>query len=75
MTRTQPQLQPQFAYEHLLTSEEAAAFLQIHPKTLQKLARQGSVPALRIGDLWRFRISELDRWVSEEINSSPPLVP
>jgi len=32
--------------------------VQIHPKTLQKLARQGRVPAYRIGDLWRFRASE-----------------
>lgn len=31
-------------FERLLNSEEAAAFLNIHPKTLQKMPREGTVP-------------------------------
>jgi excisionase family DNA binding protein len=50
-------------FERVLNTEEAAALLQIHPKTLQRMARQGSVPAFRIGDLWRFRASALDEWL------------
>jgi len=42
-------------FEPLLDSEEAAALLKIHPKTLQKLARNGEVAAIHIGKLWRFR--------------------
>jgi excisionase family DNA binding protein len=49
--------------------------LGIHPKTLQKLARAGTVPCHRIGDLWRFRASELDTWLRTGIHSKPPLVP
>jgi excisionase family DNA binding protein len=64
---------PQF--ERLLDSNRAAALLGIHPKTLQKLARAGMVPCHRIGDLWRFRASELDTWLQNGINSKPPLVP
>jgi excisionase family DNA binding protein len=62
-------------FEPLLTSEQAAALLQIHAKTLQKLARQGKVPSCRIGDLWRFRASELDQWVRTGVCSKSPLVP
>jgi len=62
-------------FEPLMNSEEAAEFLKIHPKTLQRMARMGRVPAKRIGDLWRFRASELDRWVSGEVNSETPLLP
>jgi len=62
-------------FEPLLTTEEAARLLGIHPKTLQKFARAGKVPAIRIGDLWRFRASELDLWVRAALSSSPPLVP
>jgi excisionase family DNA binding protein len=51
--------------EPLLDSEEAAALLKIHPKTLQKLARAGTVDAIRIGKLWRFRASALNRWLEE----------
>lgn len=55
------------AFEPILTSEQAAAFLQIHPKTLQRMARQGRVPAYRVGDLWRFRASELEAWLASTV--------
>jgi excisionase family DNA binding protein len=57
------------AFEKVLTTEEAAALLQIHPKTLQRMARQGIVPAFRIGDLWRFRASSLDQWLRSGLSS------
>jgi excisionase family DNA binding protein len=50
-------------FEPLLDSEEAAALLKIHPKTLQKLARRGEVVAIQIGKLWRFRASALNQWL------------
>ena len=62
-------------FEPLLNSQEAATLLQIHPKTLEKLARDGEVPSHRIGDLWRFRASELDRWLKSKLSSESPLVP
>jgi excisionase family DNA binding protein len=69
-----PTLEPP-QFEPLLDSYQAAALLGIHPKTLQKLARAGTVPCHRIGDLWRFRASELDTWLRTGINSKSPLVP
>ena len=62
-------------FEPLLDSQAAAALLGIHPKTLQRLARRGVVPGHRIGDLWRFRASELDRWWRSGVESLSPLVP
>jgi len=56
-------------FEQVLNTDEAAALLQIHPKTLQRMARQGVVPAFRIGDLWRFRASALDQWLRSELCS------
>jgi excisionase family DNA binding protein len=61
-------------FEPLMNSEQAASLLGVHPKTLQKLAREGKVPAKRIGDLWRFRAKELDLWLRTEVSSTPPLV-
>lgn len=50
-------------FEPLLSSEEAAIHVRLHPKTLQRMARGGHVPCIRIGRYWWFRLSELDAWV------------
>jgi excisionase family DNA binding protein len=48
--------------EPLLDSDQAAAYAKVHKKTLQRHARLGMVPGLRVGKLWRFRTSDLDEW-------------
>ncbi len=63
MHEATPVSQPFRHFERLVDSREAAALLQIHPKTLQRLARKGEIRAMRIGKLWRFRASDLDAWV------------
>jgi hypothetical protein len=45
--------------EPLLDSEQAAAIVKVHPKTLQRYARCSVVVGLRVGKLWRFRASDL----------------
>jgi len=51
-------------HEPLLTDAEAAEFLGgLHPKTVQRMARRGGLPAYRIGKFWRYRASELDEWL------------
>ena len=59
-----PQIR-ELTFEQLLDSDEAAALLKIHPKTLQKLARNGEIDAIQIGKLWRFRASALNRWLEK----------
>lgn len=56
------------SFERLYSAEEAAIYLRMHVKTLQRLAREGNVPAARIGKYWRFRLSDLDHWVREHEN-------
>lgn len=63
MHQATPVTQPVPHFERFLDSHQAAALLQIHPKTLQRLARKGEIRAMRIGKLWRFRTSDLDVWV------------
>jgi excisionase family DNA binding protein len=50
-------------FEPLLDSNEAAALLRIHPKTLQKLARRGEIRGSHRGKPWRFRVSDLNEWL------------
>jgi excisionase family DNA binding protein len=60
--------------EPFVDAETAAAFLNIHPKTLMRLARQRTVPAYAFGDgvrrHWRFLKSELDKWMRSRLNST-----
>ena len=57
-------------FEPLLDSREAAALLLMHHKTLERKARKGEVPGYQIAGRWCFRVSELDRWLKGQVNSS-----
>ena len=57
-------------FEALLDDDEASSLLCVHPKTLQKLARRGEIPAYRVGRFWRYRASELDEWLRSEAQSA-----
>lgn len=52
-------------FEQLLDSDEAAALLKIHPKTLQRMARNHEIVGVQIGKLWRFRASMLNGWLEQ----------
>ena len=50
---TSPPSQHASAPEPLIDSEEAAAIIGIHPKTLQKMARRGEIRGVHVGKLSR----------------------
>jgi excisionase family DNA binding protein len=56
-----------FHPEQLLDTDEAAAIMKIHPKTLQKFARLGRIRGVHIGKLWRFRPSDIDQWIDQQM--------
>jgi excisionase family DNA binding protein len=49
-------------FERLIDSKEAGEALGLHPKTIERMAREGRIPSKRIGKYWRFRATDLDRW-------------
>ncbi|MGH2510144.1 MAG: helix-turn-helix domain-containing protein [Terriglobia bacterium] len=55
-------------FEPLIDAEEAAHLLGLHPKTVQLMARQGTLPAIKVAKFWRFRKSQLEVWVRSSIN-------
>ena len=59
---------PTLSFEPLLDDKQAGEMLGLHPKTVQRLARRGEIPAVRIGRYWRYRASALNHWI--EVNSS-----
>jgi excisionase family DNA binding protein len=55
--------------ERLLTSKEASEVLKIHPKVLERMAKRGEVPALKVGKFWRYRATALDSWINSRLQS------
>lgn len=55
-------------FEPLLEAAEAATLLRVHVKTVQSMARAGTIPCARMGKYWRFRKSALDAWVGEQLS-------
>jgi len=53
--------------EPLIHLKRAAEILNIHPKSLGRMAAQGSLPAMKLGHAWKFRVSTLNRWLEEQM--------
>ena len=45
--------------EEILKPSQVAALLQVHVKTVYRLAEQGEIPGKRIGRSWRFSKSDI----------------
>lgn len=45
--------------DEILTASQVASLLQIHPRTVYKLVKQGSLPGRKFGGGWRFSKSEI----------------
>ncbi len=56
----------------ILTLEDVATYLKAGKRTVYRLAQKGEIPAFKLGGTWRFRRSELDRWIAESINKKKP---
>jgi excisionase family DNA binding protein len=53
-----------------LTLEELAHYLKRGRSTLYKMAREGKIPARKIGRSWRFDREEVDRWLRQQTSSA-----
>jgi len=52
-------------FEPLIDSIEAAELLGVHPESVRRRARDGEIPGLKFGKLWRFRLSVLEAHVQK----------
>lgn len=50
----------------IFTLDELAAYLKVGKRTLYRLASHGEIPAFKVGGTWRFRQSEVDRWINDQ---------
>lgn len=52
--------------EDILTASQVASLLQVHPRTVYKLVKQGSIPGRKFGGGWRFSKSEILLMISSQ---------
>jgi excisionase family DNA binding protein len=56
--------------EPLLDCSSAAVILGgLHPKTVERWAREGRIPAYRYFRRWKFRVSDLEVWMRSHVHS------
>lgn len=54
-------------FGQVMTSVEAAEYLKMHVKTVCRLAKEGKIPARKVGSEWRFLRTVLDNWLAEAL--------
>lgn len=52
--------------EQLMDIKEVASYLRLKESTVYAWAKNGTIPAFRLGRLWRFRRADLDAWLENQ---------
>jgi excisionase family DNA binding protein len=47
----------------VMTLDEVAEFLHVHPSTVYRLLKGRSIPAFKVGSDWRFNSESIEKWV------------
>jgi excisionase family DNA binding protein len=55
--------------ETFLTTEEVLEYLNVNLRTVYRLIKAGSIPAVRVGRQWRFRKRDIDKWLDGQRHS------
>jgi excisionase family DNA binding protein len=52
-------------YPEIMTMPQAAEFLQVSTRTLQRMVKRGEIPGRQVGSQWRFDRDQLREWVRD----------
>ncbi len=55
------------ANDRLMTVKDLAAYLNLNERTVLKLAADGPLPAVKVGNQWRFRKAMIDAWLDDQM--------
>lgn len=50
----------------LLTLKEVAGLLRLSPQTVYKMLDRGSIPAVKVGNQWRFEPDRIRAWLTDQ---------
>ena len=49
----------------IMTTKEMAEYLKLHQITICKLSKEGKIPGIQIGKVWRFDKERIDDWIAK----------
>ena len=52
--------------DSILTLPEVAVLLKVAEKTVYTMAQRGQLPAFKVRGQWRFKRSDLERWIEDQ---------
>ena len=50
----------------IMTVQDVADYMHCHYSTIYRLIQRGALPVFRVGADYRFRRSEIDKWVKQQ---------
>jgi excisionase family DNA binding protein len=50
----------------IMTVKDLALYLKIAEKTAYRFASEGKLPGFKVGSAWRFRKTEIDKWIVKQ---------
>ena len=57
--------------DRLMTCSQVAELLHLHPKTVERWARDGKLPCIRVARMIRFRSSDIASWAERRTVKCP----
>jgi len=51
--------------DEILTLKEVAEYLKLAEKTAYRLAAEGKLPGFKVGGSWRFKQSDIEKWIEQ----------
>lgn len=57
--------------EQLMSLSQVAEYLQVAERTVYLWAQAGDIPSFKLGNLWRFRRTEIEEWIEQQRESTP----
>lgn len=49
--------------DRALTIRQVAEYLQVTERTIYNLAWAGKLPGFKVGNIWRFKKDDIDKWI------------
>jgi len=47
----------------IMTLPELAKYIRVHKSTVYRMLKDNRIPAIKVGNQWRFKKDRIDRWL------------